>query len=128
MVDTSAVSKHETVLPVVPMFHVNAWGLPYSSALAGAKQVFPAPSCSIARSPTSSRPSVTLAVGIPLIWNRLYHYLKANRRDFSRLHTLFVGGAAVPRTVIEGFAHDFGINVIEAGDGNVPFGAFLRLK
>lgn len=131
MVDTSGVSERETVLPVVPMFHVNAWGLPYSSSLAGAKQVFPGPLVldrPLAELLESER--VTLAVGIPLIWTRLYQYLKENRHDLSRLHTLFVGGAAAPRTLIEGFAHDFGINVIQ-GWGMTetsPVGTVSRLK
>jgi fatty-acyl-CoA synthase len=131
MVDTAAVSERETVLPVVPMFHVNAWGLPYSSAMAGAAQVFPGPLVldrPLAELLEAER--VTLAAGIPVIWNRLYHYLKQNQHDLSRLHTLFAGGAATPRTLIEGFANDFGIAVVQ-GWGMTetsPVGAFSRLK
>jgi fatty-acyl-CoA synthase len=131
MVDTSAISERERVLPVVPMFHVNAWGLPYSSTLAGAAQVFPGPLVldrPLAELLEAER--VTVAAGIPIIWGRLYHYLKENRHDLTHLHTLFSGGAAAPRTLIEDYARDFGITVIQ-GWGMTetsPVGTFSRLK
>lgn len=131
MVDASALSERERILPVVPMFHVNAWGLPYSSALAGAAQILPGPL--VLDRPLAElleAEKVTMAAGIPLIWGRLYNYLKENPHDLTHLHTLFSGGAAAPRTLIENFARDFGITVIQ-GWGMTetsPVGTFSRLK
>jgi len=131
MVDTSAISEREVVLPVVPMFHVNAWGLPYSCTMAGASQILPGPL--VLDRPLAElleRARVTMAVGIPLVWTRLHEYLKGHHHDLSRLHTLFVGGAAAPRTLIEAFANDFGITVIQ-GWGMTetsPVGTFSRLQ
>ena len=129
MVDTAAIGERETVLPVVPMFHVNAWGIPYSCTLAGAKQVYPG-------SQLLDRPlaelleaeRVTLTTGVPTIWVRLYQYLQQNRHDLSALHTIFVGGAATPRVLIENFQKDYGITVVQ-GWGMTetsPVGIFSR--
>ncbi len=131
MVDTAAVGEREVVMPVVPMFHVNAWGIPYACALAGSKLVFPG-------SQLQDRPlaglieteRVTLTSGVPTIWNRLYLYLKQNKHDLSSLHTIFVGGSAVPPSLIENFARDFGITVMQ-GWGMTetsPVGTMSRLK
>ena len=103
MVDGGAMGEREVALPVVPMFHVNAWGLPYSCTLAGATQVLPGPLMigkPLAELLESQR--VTCSAGVPTIWNLLYQYLKDGPRyDFSRLHTVLVGGAAASRTLIE---------------------------
>jgi fatty-acyl-CoA synthase len=131
MADTSAISEREIVLPVVPMFHVNAWGLPYSCALVGATQVFPG--SQVLDAPLADlleRERVTLTAGISVVYNRLYHFLKENPRDLSRLHTIFVGGAAMPRTLAESFERDHGINVVQ-GWGMTetsPVGSFSRLR
>jgi fatty-acyl-CoA synthase len=131
MVDTSAISERETVLPVVPMFHVNAWGLPYSCTLVGAKQVFPGSQVldgPLAQLLESER--VTLTAGIPAVYNRLLLYLRENPHDLSSLRTIFVGGSAMPRTLLEGFSRDRGITVVQ-GWGMTetsPVGTFCRLK
>src|SRR5262249_52706720 len=98
MVDTAGINERETVMPVVPMFHVNAWGLPYSATMVGARQVFPGPHVldrPLAELLEAER--VTLVSGIPAIWNRLLLYLAENRHDLSSVHTVFVGGSACPR-------------------------------
>ena len=131
MVDTAAISERETVLTVVPMFHVNAWGMPYSCTLAGAKQVFPG-------SQMLDRPlaeliemeRVTLTSGVPTVWIRLFQYLKQNTHDIGSLHTIFVGGSALPRALVENYARDFGITVMQ-GWGMTetsPVGTISRLK
>jgi fatty-acyl-CoA synthase len=116
---------------VVPMFHVNAWGLPYSATMVGAKQVFPGPHVldrPLAELLEAER--VTIVSGIPAIWNRLHLYLAENRHDLSSIRTVFVGGSATPRPLIEGFARDHGINVVQ-GWGMTetsPVGTFSRLQ
>jgi fatty-acyl-CoA synthase len=114
-VDGGAMGEREVALPAVPMFHVNAWGLPYSCTMAGAKQVFPGSQVigqPLAELLESER--VTCAAGVPTIWSLLYQHLKEKPYDLSSLHTLMVGGAAVSRTMIENYARDFGITVLHA--------------
>ena len=112
-VDGGGMGEKEVVLSVVPMFHVNAWGLPYSCTMAGAKQVLPGPQMigkPIAELIEGER--VTSAAGVPTIWNLLYQYLKeqADRPyDLSSLHTVLVGGAAASRTLVESFEKDLGL-------------------
>jgi fatty-acyl-CoA synthase len=131
MVDTSAIGEREVVMPVVPMFHVNAWGAPYACALAGAKLVFPGSQLQekvLAGLIEAER--VTLTSGVPTIWNRLYSYLKQNTHDLSSLHTIFVGGSAVSTSLIENFGRDFGVTVMQ-GWGMTetsPVGTVSRLR
>jgi fatty-acyl-CoA synthase len=131
MVDSAAIGEGDTVLPVVPMFHVNAWGTPYTCTMAGAKQVFPGSQVldkPLAELLESER--VTLSSGVPAVWNRLHQYLKQNKHDLSSLRTIFSGGSAAPRTMIEGFERDFGLQVVQ-GWGMTetsPVGTFSRLK
>ncbi len=115
LVDAGGLSERETTLPAVPMFHVNAWGIPYSAAMTGAKIVLPGSGLlgqPLAEILESER--VTTAAGVPTIWNLLYQHLKEKTYDLSSLHTLLVGGSAVSRAMIENFQHDFGIRVLHA--------------
>jgi fatty-acyl-CoA synthase len=133
-VDGGAMSEKEVVLSVVPMFHVNAWGLPYSCTMAGATQVLPGPQMigqPIAELIESER--VTSAAGVPTIWNLLYQHLKEKKDrpyDLSSLHTVLVGGAAASRTLVESFEKDFGIPVLHAWGmtETSPIGTMGRLK
>jgi fatty-acyl-CoA synthase len=116
------------------MFHVNAWGLPYSCTMAGAKQVLPGPQMigqPIAELIESER--VTSAAGVPTIWNLLYQHLKEKKDkpyDLSSLHTILVGGAAASRTLVESFEKDFGVPVLHAWGmtETSPIGTVSRLK
>jgi fatty-acyl-CoA synthase len=131
MVDGGATSEREIVLPAVPMFHVNAWGMPYSATMAGATQVFPG--SGVIGQPLAElleAERVTCAAGVPTIWTLLYQHLKEKRYDLSRLHTLLVGGSAAPRTLMENFARDFGIRVLHAWGmtETSPIGTVSRLK
>src|SRR5262249_30048255 len=108
------MSEAEVVLPVVPMFHANAWGYPYLAAAAGAKVVFPGPHLD----PESllddfAQERVTWAAGIPTIWQALLQTLDANpgRWDLSSLKGMLVGGAAVPRSLIAAFKQRYGITI-----------------
>jgi fatty-acyl-CoA synthase len=133
-VDGGGMAEKEVVLSVVPMFHVNAWGLPYSCTMAGATQVLPGPMMigkPIADLIESER--VTSAAGVPTIWTLLYQFLKEQKEktyDLSSLHTILVGGAAASRTLVECFEKDLGLPILHAWGmtETSPIGTVSRLK
>jgi len=109
------VNSRDTFLPVVPMFHANAWGYPYTCAMVGAKLVFPGPFLD----PESlledfEREGVTVAAGVPTIWMGILQLLdrEPERFDLSRLRATLVGGAAAPRALIAGFKQRHGIQIV----------------
>ncbi|WP_348734084.1 long-chain fatty acid--CoA ligase [uncultured Mycolicibacterium sp.] len=131
MPDQLSVSARDTILPVVPMFHANAWGLPYAAALAGAHLVLPGPQLD----PESvldlcAQERVTMAAGVPTVWIAMLASLDAEpeRWDLSALDRLVVGGAAVPRSMFEGFDRH-GLTVIQAWGmtETAPLGSVSRL-
>jgi fatty-acyl-CoA synthase len=131
MVDAGAMSEKEVALPAVPMFHVNAWGMPYSCTMTGAKQVFPG--LGLIGQPLAElmqAEGVTCAAGVPTIWTLLYQHLKEKTYDLSSLHTLLVGGSAASRAMLENFQRDFGIRVLHAWGmtETSPTGTMSRLK
>ena len=108
-------SESDVVLPVVPQFHAMAWGLPYACAWVGATLIMPGPH--LQPEPLAEmieREGVTIAAGVPTIWNGLYHELRQNPRDISSITQLVVGGSAMPRGLIEAYERDFGVNVAHA--------------
>lgn len=112
--DVMSLSAQDCVLPVVPMFHVNAWGLPYSAALTGCKLVFPGPAMdgkSIHDIVESER--VTFAAGVPTIWQGLLGHVQAQGGRFSTLRRTVIGGAACPPSMIQAFS-DIGVEVRHA--------------
>jgi len=131
MVDAAAMSEREVMLLTVPMFHVNAWGMPYSCTIAGAKQVLPGPQMigqPVAELIESER--VTCAAGVPTIYTLLYQHLKEKKYDLSSLRTIMIGGAAASRTLMENYERDFGI-IIQHAWGMTetsPLGTVSRLK
>jgi fatty-acyl-CoA synthase len=133
-VDGGGMGEKEVVLSVVPMFHVNAWGLPYSCTMAGAKQVLPGPMMigkPIAELIESER--VTSAAGVPTIWALLYQYLKEEKGrtyDLSSLKTILVGGAAASQTLVDSFEKDLGLPILHAWGmtETSPIGTVSRLK
>jgi fatty-acyl-CoA synthase len=129
--DTIGVSSRDVILPVVPMFHANAWGLIYAAALAGAALVLPGPkldSESVLELLASER--VTLTAGVPTVWMALLQSLDAepDRWDLSSLQRLVVGGSAVPRSMLEGFDRH-GLTIIQAWGmtETSPLGSVCRL-
>jgi fatty-acyl-CoA synthase len=103
------------ILPVVPMFHVQAWGIPYAAAMAGAKLVLPGPrldGAGLFELLQSER--VTVTAGVPTIWFGLLDYLAKENRSLDHLECLIVGGAAAPPSMIEAFEEDHGVEVIHA--------------
>jgi fatty-acyl-CoA synthase len=129
--DAMGVSSRDVILPVVPMFHANAWGLPYSAALTGAALVLPGPRLdaeSVLDLLASER--VTLTAGVPTVWMAVLQAIDAqpDRWDLSSLQRLIVGGSAAPRSMLEGFDHH-GLTVIQTwGMTEIsPLGSVCRL-
>jgi fatty-acyl-CoA synthase len=109
------VSERDVILPVVPMFHANAWGYPYIAAMLGAKLVFPGPHLD----PESLlddlvQEGVTWTAGVPTIWLGILQLLDANpgKWDLSRMKGMLVGGSAAPRAMIAGFKQRQGLSVV----------------
>ena len=98
------VSSSSVILPVVPMFHVNAWGIPYASAMFGAKLVLPGPmmdGASIFELIDQEKPD--LLMGVPTVWLGLLQYLKETNQTLDSVTTALVGGSAAPRAMIQEF-------------------------
>ncbi len=114
---TLDIREADTVLAVVPMFHANAWGLPFTCAMVGAKQVCPGPHLdpkSLLQLFESER--VTITAGVPTIWLGLLQTLDADPKayDLSTMRKLIVGGAAVPESMIRGFQERHGLSIVQA--------------
>jgi fatty-acyl-CoA synthase len=121
----------ETILPVVPMFHVNAWGIPYAAAMCGAKMVMPgARMDGEALYELMENEAVTLSAGVPTIWMMLLAYMKENNKKFTSMKRTVIGGAAAPRAMIETFEKDYNVNVIHAWGMTEmsPIGTACNLK
>jgi fatty-acyl-CoA synthase len=114
LADAIGLSSRDRVLPVVPMFHANAWGLAQAAPLTGADIVMPGRFLQaepLAKAIESER--VTVAGAVPTIWLDLLRHLNAHPADLSSLHTVICGGSAVPRALMEGFdAH--GVTIVQA--------------
>lgn len=108
-------SANDCVLCIVPMFHANAWALPFSLPMAGAKMVMPGAKLDGASVfELIDTEAVTLSAGVPTVWLMLLDYMTAHGKCPSTLRHVAVGGAACPRAMIERFERDFGINVFHA--------------
>jgi fatty-acyl-CoA synthase len=106
----------DRVLPIVPMFHANAWGLPYAAFMSGASLVMPdrfLQAEPLLRLIEAERP--TVAGAVPTIWNDILHYIRANPgHDLSCLRQVACGGSAVPRTLMQAFEDEFKVRIIQA--------------
>jgi acyl-CoA synthetase (AMP-forming)/AMP-acid ligase II len=112
--DATAMSARDTVCPVVPMFHVCAWGVPYAAAMNGAKLVFPGPRLDGASLyELFESEGVTLSLGVPTVWLAFEAYLTANNLHCSTLRRLLSGGSAVPLSLIEALEDRHGIEVMQ---------------
>ncbi len=113
--DSMALAATDAILPVVPMFHVNAWGLPYAAALTGSKLVFPGSALngeSVYQLMESE--GVTFAAGVPTVWQMLLDYVRQGNLRFSTLKRTVIGGSACPPSMIEAFQEGYGVEVIHA--------------
>jgi acyl-CoA synthetase (AMP-forming)/AMP-acid ligase II len=110
--DNFCLSSSESVLPVVPMFHVNAWGLPYAATMVGAKLVFPGPKMDASSLfELLENEEVTSTAGVPTIWSGLIDYLRKEGKRLSHLKRVTIGGSAVPLQMIAAFEEEFGVEV-----------------
>ncbi len=113
MADSLGASEADTILPVVPMFHANAWGLAQAGPAAGARMVMPGPDLSgkgLADLIVEER--VTIAAGVPTIWMQVLPELKG--RDTSSLRRIPCGGSAVPRALSEAYREQLGLPILQA--------------
>lgn len=100
-----AISTEDTVMPLVPMFHANAWGLPYSALLSGAKIVLPGSNMQAERVHTlCERMGVTLSAGVPTVWKGVLDYVESKDLHFSTLRRILIGGSACPPHMIAAFS------------------------
>ncbi|HMU85379.1 MAG TPA: AMP-binding protein, partial [Leptospiraceae bacterium] len=131
MTDSLAISNRDVILPVVPMFHVMSWGIPFACCLTGAKPVYPG--AQLIGKPIAElleKERVTIAAGVPTIWNVLLQHLQKETHDLSSLKTMVVGGSAAPRSMIEAYEKKFGVSILHAWGmtETSPLGTVSRLK
>ena len=113
--NTFALSEQDKVLPVVPMFHANAWGLPYAAVMAGADLIMPDRFLQpepLVRLIEAERP--TLAGAVPTIWNMLLAHVRAHGGDLSSLRLVPCGGSAVPHALQEAYQKELGVRIVQA--------------
>ena len=118
-------------MPVVPMFHVNAWGIPYTAAQVGAKLVLPGPALDgKSLYELMEAEGVTFAAGVPTIWQMLLGHVQPQQLRFSSLKRTVIGGAACPPAMIAAFEDDFGVQVLHAWGmtETSPLGAVCTFK
>jgi fatty-acyl-CoA synthase len=133
LADGIGVAHHDTVLPVVPMFHANAWGIPYAAAMCGAKIVFSGPHMDPdGLLDLMANEKVSCAGGVPTIWLGILARLdqEPKKWDLSALRRMIVGGSAAPPAMIEGFRTRHGLEVLHAWGMTEmsPLGTVARLR
>ncbi|WP_235976508.1 long-chain fatty acid--CoA ligase [Sandaracinobacteroides hominis] len=115
MGDVLDIRSQSVVLPVVPMYHANAWGVPYAAAAAGAKLVLCGPNFD---PPTIAnmirKENVTLTLAVPTVWLGMLQHLEATSGDLGALKRVVIGGSAAPRAMIEAFEEKYGVDVCHA--------------
>ena len=110
-----SLSTRDTVLPVVPMFHINAWCIPYAAPMSGTKLVLPGPKldgASLHELMESER--VTVSAGVPTIWQGMLQHVEAHKLKFTTMRRTAVGGSAMPLSLISKFADEYGVEVLHA--------------
>jgi fatty-acyl-CoA synthase len=133
MTDANGITSNDAVLPVVPMFHANAWGLPHSCAAVGAKIVFSGPKLDAeSLLDLMASEKVTFSAGVPTIWIGILALLDANPKkwDLSHLRQMVIGGSAAPPALIDGFQKRHGLSVLHAWGMTEtnPLGTMSRVK
>lgn len=111
--DVISMGARDSVLPVVPLFHVNAWGVPYAAGIVGAKLVLPGAKMGDGEAlyGLMDREDVTLALGVPTVWLALLQYTEQAGKRLDKLKRTVIGGAAVPPMMIEAFREKHGVEV-----------------
>jgi 3-(methylthio)propionyl---CoA ligase len=129
--DVMCLSARDSVLPVVPMFHVNAWGIPYSACAVGCKLVFPGPALdgkSVYELLHGEQ--VTFAAGVPTVWQMLLTHMGQNGLQLPALQRTVIGGSACPPAMIDAFRQQYGVEVLHAWGMTEmsPLGTLCTLK
>ena len=115
MPDALNVSARDVILPVVPMFHVNAWGLPYVAPMVGCKMVLPGPHLDgKSLYELFETEKVTCSAGVPTVWQGLLAYTEANGLRFSTMNRTVIGGSACPPAMTRTFEEKYGVHVLHA--------------
>jgi 3-(methylthio)propionyl---CoA ligase len=129
--DSLNCSARDTILPVVPMFHVNAWGLPYAACMVGAKLVFPGPFLDGKNlHELFESEGVTMSAGVPTVWQGLLSHVEANNLSFSTMRRTVIGGSACPPAMMRAFQERYNVDVLHAwGMTEIsPLGTACTLK
>lgn len=113
MPDATGISARDVILPLVPMYHVNAWGVPFSAPLVGSKLVLPGPRMGDSETTHTliCEEQVTFSMGVPTVWMTLLNYLEQTGGTLDSLQRIIIGGASCPQWMIEKFEHQYGVNV-----------------
>ena len=113
--DSLNCSARDVILPVVPMFHVNAWGLPYVACMVGAKMVFPGPWLDgKSLYDLFESEGVTMSAGVPTVWQGLLAHVEANGLKFSTMRRTVIGGSACPPAMMRAFQQRYDVEVLHA--------------
>jgi fatty-acyl-CoA synthase len=113
--DSLNCSARDTILPVVPMFHVNAWGLPYIACMVGAKLVYPGPWLDgKSLYELFENEGVTMSAGVPTVWQGLLAHVESNGLKFSTMRRTVIGGAACPPAMTRAFQDTYDVQVLHA--------------
>lgn len=129
--DSTGLSARDAVLPVVPMFHVNSWGMAYAAPMVGAKLVLPGPALDgKSLYELFEAEGVTMSAGVPTVWQGLLAHVEENDLQFSTMNRTVIGGSACPAAMIETFEKKYGVTVLH-GWGMTemsPLGTVCSLK
>src|SRR5258706_3702687 len=113
--DSLNCSARDAILPVVPMFHVNAWGLPYAACMVGAKLVFPGPFLDgKSLHDLFESEAVTVSAGVPTVWQGLLAHVESNDLKFSTMRRTIIGGSACPPAMMRAFQQRYDVQVLHA--------------
>jgi len=129
--DSLNCSARDVILPVVPMFHVNAWGLPYAACMVGAKLVFPGPHLDgKSLHDLFESEGVTVSAGVPTVWQGLLTHVEANDLKFSTMRRTIIGGSACPPAMMRAFQEQYDVQVLHAWGMTEmsPLGTVCTLK
>src|SRR6202022_3077748 len=130
-VDNLALSEKDTVLPVVPMFHANSWGLPYACGMAGSQLILPDRWMGDGQTilDLATEEEATILAGVPTIWINLLNTIKSTGTRLPRVHTVICGGSAVPSALMEGM-DSVGLRILHAWGmtETSPLGSTARVR
>jgi acyl-CoA synthetase (AMP-forming)/AMP-acid ligase II len=129
--DALNCSARDVILPVVPMFHVNAWGLPYIACMVGAKLVFPGPWLDgKSLHDLFESEGVTMSAGVPTVWQGLLTHVESNKLSFSTMRRTVIGGSACPPAMMRAFQERYDVQVLHAWGMTEmsPIGTVCTLK